>query len=129
MLSDWVTYCDIQFYHTLDLMYILTKHLFKADRNSFIVICQQLLANLHLVWHIQTAMPRTQDVLSKDNMRLLQNGKLHINKFINFHFAYITGSGSFIVTYFPHKLQQLNPLQNLVDVCILLRIYPTNCSS
>jgi hypothetical protein len=123
-LGEWVTYCDIQFYHTHNTVYILTKHSFKAHWISLTVRCLQLLINLCLARYIQTPMWRQKDDLSKDHFRLLQTGKLQIDKFINFHHVYITDSCSF-VTALPYQLHQLNPLQNQVHGCHVF----TNCTS
>jgi len=54
MLSEWLTYCDIQFYHTHNPMYTLTKHPFEAGI-SLTERCLQLLINLCLARYIQTA--------------------------------------------------------------------------
>lgn len=74
MLSEWLTYCDIQFYHTHNPMYTLTKHPFEAGI-SLTERCLQLLINLCLARYIQTAKWRPQDDLSREHFRLLQTGK------------------------------------------------------
>lgn len=78
MLSDWLIYCDIQFYHTHNPMYIVTKHPFKAWI-SLTVRYLQLLIYLCLARYIQIAKWRTQDDLSRNHFRLLQTGKLQID--------------------------------------------------
>lgn len=75
MLSEWLTYCDIQFYYTHNPLYILTKYLFKAWI-SLTVRYLQLLINLCLARYIQIAKWRPQDDLSRDHFRMLQTGKL-----------------------------------------------------
>jgi hypothetical protein len=85
------------------------------------------------------SMPRPDDDLSRDRLRPLQTGKLQIDRFINFHPVYITGSCSFychtftlptapaksssksgsymfIVMSLFYQLQQLDPLHNLCDL-------------
>ena len=78
MLSDWLIYCDIQFYHTHNPMYIITKHPFKAWI-SLTVRYLQLLIYLCLAMYIQIAKWRPQDDLSRNHFRLLQTGKLQID--------------------------------------------------
>jgi len=70
MLSEWLTYCDIQFYYTHNPLYILTKYLFKAWI-SLTVRYLQLLINLCLARYIQIAKWRPQDDLSRDHFRML----------------------------------------------------------